>query len=168
MVCSRYSKYSTNVNGLFMAMFLDSEIAKNLQCGSNKASYVTACGFAPYFFSFLLQKISSSSHQVVSFDESLNNSVQKEIDLLIWDWDNDTDRVCTPYMGSEFMGRLTADDVLETFQNGISEVGESKLKQVSSDGPNVNLAFLKKYASVREEKELDTLMDVGTYLVDFM
>ena len=151
-----------------MAMFLDSEIAKNLQCGSNKASYVTACGFAPYFFSFLLQKISSSSHQVVSFDESLNNSVQKEIDLLIWDWDNDTDRVCTPYMGSEFMGRLTADDVLETFQNGISEVGESKLKQVSSDGPNVNLAFLKKYASVREEKELDTLMDVGTYLVDFM
>ena len=151
-----------------MAMFLDSEIAKNLQCGSNKASYVTACGFAPYFFSFLLQKISSSSHQVVSFDESLNNSVQKEIDLLIWDWDNDTDRVCTPYMGSEFMGRPTADDVLETFQNGVSEVGESKLKQVSSDGPNVNLAFLKKYASVREEKELDTLMDVGTYLVDFM
>ena len=151
-----------------MAMFLDSEIAKNLQCGSNKASYVTTCGFAPYFFSFLLQKISSSSHQVVSFDESLNNSVQKEIDLLIWDWDNDTDRVCTPYMGSEFMGRLTADDVLETFQNGISEVGESKLKQVSSDGPNVNLAFLKKYASVREEKELDTLIDVGTYLVDFM
>ena len=151
-----------------MAMFLDSEIAKNLQCGSNKASYVTACGFAPYFFSFLLQKISSSSHQVVSFDESLNNSVQKEIDLLIWDWDNDTDRVCTPYMGSEFMGRPTADDVLETFQNGISEVGESKLKQVSSDGPNVNLAFLKKYASVREEKELETLIDVGTYLVDFM
>ena len=151
-----------------MAMFLDSEIAKNLQCGSNKASYVTACGFAPYFFSFLLQKISSSSHQVVSFDESLNNSVQKEIDLLIWDWDNDTDRVCTPYMGSEFMGRPTADDVLETFQNGISEVGESKLKQVSSDGPNVNLAFLKKYASVLEEKELDTLIDVGTYLVDFM
>ena len=151
-----------------MAMFLDSEIAKNLQCGSNKASYVTACGFAPYFFSFLLQKISSSSHQVVSFDESLNNSFQKEIDLLIWDWDNDTDRVCTPYMGSEFMGRPTADDVLETFQNGVSEVGESKLKQVSSDGPNVNLAFLKKYASVREEKELDTLIDVGTYLVDFM
>ena len=149
-------------------MFLDSEIAKNFQCGSNKASYVTTCGFAPYFFSFLLQKISSSSHQVVSFDESLNNSVQKEIDLLIWDWDNDTDRVCTPYMGSEFMGRPTADDVLETFQNGISEVGESKLKQVSSDGPNVNLAFLKKYASVLEEKELDTLIDVGTYLVDFM
>ena len=150
-------------------MFLDSEIAKNFQCGSNKASYVTTCGFAPYFFSFLLQKISSSSHQVVSFDESLDNLVQKEqMDLLIWYWDNDTDRVCTRYMGSDFFGRPTADDVLETFQNGISQVDESKLKQVLSDGPNINLAFLKKYASVREEKELDTLMDPGTYFVDFM
>ena len=34
--------------------------------------------------------------------------------------------------------------------------------QVSSDGPNVNLAFLKKYASVREEIELDPLIDLGT------
>ena len=34
--------------------------------------------------------------------------------------------------------------------------------QVSSDGPNVNLAFLKKYASVRQEKELDPLIDLGT------
>ena len=84
------------------------------------------------------------------------------MDLLIRYWDNDTDSVCTFYMGSEFMGCSTADDVLETFQNGISEVDESKVMQVSSDGPNVNLAFLKKYASVREEKELDPLIDRDT------
>ena len=52
------------------------------------------------------------------------------MDLLICYWDNDVDRVCTRYIGSEFMGRLTADDVLETFQNGISEVDESKVMQV--------------------------------------
>ena len=34
--------------------------------------------------------------------------------------------------------------------------------QVSSGGPNVNLAFLKKYASMHEEKELDPLTDLGT------
>ena len=83
-------------------------------------------------------------------------------DRLILYWDNDTDRVCTRYMGSEFMGRSTADDVLETFQNGISEVDESKVMQVSSNGPKFNLAFLKKYASVREEKELAPLKDLGT------
>ena len=108
-------------------MFPDSEIAKNFQRGSTKASYVTTYGLAPYFHSLLLQKISSLPHQVVSFDESLNNSFQKgQMDLLICYWDSDTDRVCTHYMGSEFMGRSTADDVLETFQNGISEVDESK------------------------------------------
>ena len=78
MVCSRYSKSSSsNVNGLFAAMFPDSKIAKNFQCGSTKTSYVTTYGLAPYFHSLLLQKISSLPHQVVSFDESLNDSVQK-------------------------------------------------------------------------------------------
>ena len=39
MVCSRYSKNSSsNVNGLFAAMFPDSAIAKNFQSGSTKAS----------------------------------------------------------------------------------------------------------------------------------
>ena len=70
---------------------------------------------------------------------------------------------CVPVtLGSEFMGRSTADDVLETFQNGISDVDESKAMQVSSDGPNLNLAFWKKYASLREKKELDPFMYLGT------
>ena len=65
-------------------------------------------------------------------------------------------------MGSVFTGCSTTDNVHETFQNGISEVDESQVMQVSFDGPNVNLTFFKKYASMEEEKELDPLMDVGT------
>ena len=39
MICSRYLKISSsNVNGLFVAMFPDSKVAKNFQCGSTKAS----------------------------------------------------------------------------------------------------------------------------------
>ena len=34
--------------------------------------------------------------------------------------------------------------------------------QVSSDVPNVKLAFFKKYTSVQEEKELDSRMGLGT------
>ena len=60
------------------------------------------------------------------------------------------------------MGCSTTDNVYETFQNGISEVDESQVMQVSFDGPNVNLTFFKKYASTEEEKELDPLMDLGT------
>ena len=75
-------------------MFPDCEIAKNFQCGSTKPNFVTIYGLAPYFHSFLFQKISSSPHQVVSFDESLNNSVQKgQMDLLKRYWGKDTDVV---------------------------------------------------------------------------
>ena len=74
--------------------------------------------------------------------------------------------VCTHQMGSEFMRCSTADDILETFQKRISEVGESKVMQVSSDEPNANLAFQKKYASVWEEKELDPLIDPSTCALD--
>ena len=49
---------------------------------------------------------------------------------------------------------------LEIFQNGIFE---SKVLQVSSDAPNVNLAFLKRYDSMQDEKELDPFMELGTY-----
>ena len=48
MVCSRYSKNSlSDVNGLFAATVPDSVIAKNFQCGSTKASYVTTYDLAP-------------------------------------------------------------------------------------------------------------------------
>ena len=49
---------------------------------------------------------------------------------------------------------------LEIFQNGIFE---SKVLQVSSDGPNVNHAFLKRYDSMQDEKELDPFVELGTY-----
>ena len=156
MVCSKYSRNSlSNVNGLFAAVSPDSKIAKNFQRSSTKASYVATYGLAPYFHSLLLQMISSSPHPVVSFGKSLNNSVQTgQMDLLIRYQDDDTNRVCTCYIRSEFMVRSTTDDVLENFQNGISEADESKVSQVLSNGPNVNLSFLKNYASVREETEL--------------
>ena len=62
------------------------------------------------------------------------------------------DRVCTCYVESEFMARSTAVDVLEIFQDRIFEIDESKVMQVSFDGPNVNLTILKEYITMVEEK----------------
>ena len=59
------------------------------------------------------------------------------------------------------MGRSTAEDVLQTFLAGISDLDQSKILQVASDGPNVNLLFLKNLAESREEKELLPLLDIG-------
>ena len=59
------------------------------------------------------------------------------------------------------MGRSTAEDVLQTFLAGNSDLDRSKILQVASDGPNVNLLFLKNLAESREEKELLPLLDIG-------
>ena len=60
--------------------------------------------------------------------------------------------VATSYLRFEFMGRFTAENVLQTFLAGISGLDQSKILQVVSDGPNVNLLFLKNLAESREEK----------------
>ena len=59
------------------------------------------------------------------------------------------------------MGRFTAENVLQTFLAGISGLDQSKILQVVSDGPNVNLLFLKNLAESREEKELLPLLNIG-------
>ena len=59
------------------------------------------------------------------------------------------------------MVKSTAEDVLKTFLAGISDLDQSKILQVASDGPNVNLLFIKNLAESREEKELLPLLDIG-------
>ena len=54
--------------------------------------------------------------------------------------------------------RLTAQDILETFLNGVDKLD----LQVASDGPNVNPLFLKSVAVFQEEKKYLLLVDIGT------
>ena len=84
------------------------------------------------------------------------------MDLNIQYWDNDLDEVATCYLGSEFLGRSTAQDFLETFLNGVNKFDQSKILQVASDGPNVNLLFLKSMAEFQDEKEYLPLVDIET------
>ena len=105
-------------------------------------------------------KISSCPQYAVSFDESLNSSVQKgQMDLILRFWDSNTNSVATHYLKSEFMGRSTAEAVLQTFLAGINDIDETKILQVASDGTNVNLLLLKTLTALREEKELLPLVD---------
>ena len=77
-------------------------------------------------------------------------------------WDNDIDQVATRYLGSKFLDRSTAQHVLETFSNGVDQLDQSKVLQVASDGPNVNLLFLKSMAEFQEEKKYLPLVGIGT------
>ena len=59
------------------------------------------------------------------------------------------------------MGRFTAEDVLQTCA-GISKLEQSMILQVASDGPNLNLPFLKNLTEPWEEKRAVT-SDIGRY-----
>ena len=48
------------------------------------------------------------------------------------------------------------------FNDGVSGLDKEKLLQVSSDGPNVNLKFLKNLAEERKNDEMTQLIDIGT------
>ena len=75
------------------------------------------------------------------------------MDLNIQYWGSNVDQVAMHYIGSKFSGRSTAQDILQTFLNGIDKLDQLKILQVISDGPNVNLLFLKSMAEFQKEKE---------------
>jgi len=58
---------------------------------------------------------------VISFDESLNKSLQLEqMDILVRLWDCTVNRVQTRYFNSQFLGHTRASDLVSNFKTGIS------------------------------------------------
>ena len=133
------------------------------QSGKTKCSYIVTYGLAPYFKSLLNDILSSLDCFVVMFDESYNKiSKRGQMDLHVRFWDIESNCVATRYLNSKFIGKAAAQDIYEKFNECISELDENKLSQVSSDGPNVNLAFLDLLSEHRSDNELSSLINIGT------
>jgi len=119
--------YSTNSaqgnNELFAAMFPDSDIAKQFQCGKTKCSYLITHGIAPYYH---------------DNDESLNKALQEEqMDIQVRFWDCNINRVQTRYYGSQFLGHTRASDMMTNFKSAINDLRYSDL-QIFMDEPASN------------------------------
>ncbi|KAJ8375217.1 hypothetical protein SKAU_G00057970 [Synaphobranchus kaupii] len=146
---SHYSYSScANTGKLFRAMFPDSEIAAKFSCGETKCAYLTTFGIAPYFKWLVVREVSRQAGYVMMFNESLNKALQlKQMDLHVRIWDGG--EMKTRYIGSEFLGHATAQDIVERMQNMLSETGMKNLVQLSMDGPNSKakqvIPFLVQY-----------------------
>ena len=88
------------------------------------------------------------------------------MDLYVWYWDNNQNYVATRYYHSEFIGKASTKDVFNSFSACVSGVSPSKLLQVSSDGPNVNLSFLDLLEEDRNDKVLRKFVHIGTCGLD--
>ena len=66
------------------------------------------------------------------------------------------------YLNSSFMGKSAAVNVLEHFNTSVKSIENNKILQVFSDGPKVNLAFLRLNNEQRHDVELNPLIDIWT------
>ena len=164
VVLSNYSFNSvSNKSDLFCKMFPDSKIAENFSCGKTKCSYVVCFGRAPYFKGILTEILCNVEYILALFDELFNKTSKRgQMDMHVRCWDNNHNYVATRYYHSQFIGKASAKDVFEYFSACLPGISESKLLQVSSDGPNVNLSFLDLLEEDRDEKELNQLVHIGT------
>ncbi|XP_040067150.1 uncharacterized protein LOC120840620 [Ixodes scapularis] len=135
---------------LFPLMFPASEIARKMQLGKDKVGYTVCHGLAPYFREKLLSILAGVSYLVVSFDESLNKVSQKEqLDVMVRYWAPTDATVRTQYLTSCFLGHICAEDLASAFRKATEDVKKAKILQVSMDGLNVNIKFLR---SLKEER----------------
>lgn len=100
----------------------------------------------------------SGTEFVICFDEALNAISQRnQMDLYIRFWMNEKKEVSTRYLTSVFMGHTTAEDPKENFFEAVSELDRKKLLQISMDGPNVNLKFLREVKEKLEEEACEII-----------
>lgn len=98
------------------------------------------------------------------FDESLNKALQlKQRDLHVRIWDGG--EVKTRYVGSEFLGHATAQDIVDRMQTILSETEMKNLVQLSMDEPNVNWEVFDLLQSdlVQINKSLLNIMSCGLH-----
>ncbi len=154
---SHYSYKSCEDKGqLFQSMF-----PASFACGERKCSYLCIFGLAPYFKKLTLADVSKQSVYVMLFDESLNHYLQsKQLDMHVRLWNGS--EVKTKYIGSEFMGHSSAQDIAEKMNNLLSEIGIKNLVQISMDGPNVNWKVFEILQNQVQNDAGKSLINIGS------
>ena len=158
------SGYSSNSNAdLFRCIFSDSDVARRYQLGPDKLRYSVNFGIGPHFKNILMDNVKKSDYFVISFHKSLN-PLTSEMDLLVRYLEESSKRTYTRYVVSQFLGHARHTDLFNSFCSSMKDdvMCESKLLQISMDGPSVNLKFLQDIQADRKEKGLPQLINIGT------
>ena len=124
--CSMNSSCSSD--NLSFVLFQESDIAKWFQFGHSEAGYVAYFALAPYCHELVFSKLSGCSYIALSFEESSNSSIQKgQMVIIIQFCDLETICVLTHYLGLEIMGRVIAEQFLQTFPAKISNLDQTTI-----------------------------------------
>ena len=152
---------SDEVSDVIQKMFPDSSIASSFTMKKDKIRYLIVFGLSNFCQDLLESDIKKSEFISVSFDESLNDHIQKsQMDIVLRFWKDGM--VKTRYFGSQFLGHATAVDLKWNIDEQMKSIDQDCIIQYSSDGPNVNKKLLKDIKADRLKKEHIELIDIGT------
>ena len=104
-----------DITDVFKAMFPDSIIARRMNCGPTKLSYLISFGIAPYFMDLLLKELKDAPCFVIFFNESFNKDLENEqMDFIVRYFKDD--EVKRRYLSSGFLGHTTEKDLKRAFE----------------------------------------------------
>ena len=106
----------------------DSQLAKDFKLGRLKLIYMVNYGIAPYFKELLDAKLKKAPLDTLSFDKSLDEITQEpEIVVMVHYWDEKEIEVKVRYLGFNFLGHLTAVDLIDKLNEVIKHLDPEKL-----------------------------------------
>ena len=74
------------------------------------------------------------------------------MDVWVRFYDEDTDKMCTRYFGSQFLDKAAETDLKFHLKKAVEKLDLSKLLQISIDGPSVKLKLYREFAAERSEE----------------
>ncbi|KAK0141221.1 hypothetical protein N1851_021735 [Merluccius polli] len=106
---AKHQSYNGNegISELFKCMFPDSNFASTFTCGADKTAYIAKFGLTIHIKDELVSKVNKSPFVLIA---SMRLQKTKQLDVHIRFWDEG--QVQSRYLGSQFMGHSTAQDLL--------------------------------------------------------
>ena len=132
-----------NLPQLWRKMFAYSPTAAAVTFGRSKASYIFSDGLGPFFARELCNEVKNSdSCFTILFDETTTAQGKKQMDILLRFWSDSKNEVITMYLTSFIFARTSAQHITELLMsiNDDFDLPWERFFNLSSDGPNINLA----------------------------
>ncbi|XP_060753828.1 uncharacterized protein LOC132864430 isoform X1 [Neoarius graeffei] len=86
------------------------------------------------------------------------------MDVLVWYWSDDNEKVVVHYLDSKFLGHTQSEKLVESIKASLSPLDPNKLLQISMDGPSVNKKLLRLFEEdwTKEAPGIRGLINLGT------
>ncbi|KAK3923387.1 Reticulocyte-binding protein 2-like protein a [Frankliniella fusca] len=165
-VVSGYSNNSCdNIVPLFVSMFGEEHVPKDMSLGRTKVTYVITDALGPYFHKKMLADVHVALSFTICFDETVNNKrTVKELQFGIRYWSEKEKAVSYHHLETVFIGSATGV-ILTNHLMAVLERASLSLHRflmLSCDGPNVNKTVLRLVNEKVKEFRAKGLMDAGT------